>query len=250
MAGPSSFEGLTMPIDTVTLSTAWINQPALGQRPARTLLVGAATPTLRYRFGTLAFDLTAHSSTVTDDPAETMRWLADQLHVPPARLLLWWAEDTVVPSLIAAAETGATQWRRAAAARTRPDAHRRGRRRVGQLWRIHGHLLRRGSAWGGPTVRADDSHRTGRGASARQPRRNPRTPRGARKGDVAAVAEQTRGYRVADRSDRGVDRDPGRGGTAVIVIHGKPHVRPCRSISLRGMRTKSGSPPFRNSTRG
>ena len=94
-----------MPTDTVTLSTAWIHQPALGQRPARTLLVGAATLTLSYRFGTLAFDLATHSTTVTDDPADTMRWLADRLHIPPARLLLWRAGDIVVPSLIAAAET-------------------------------------------------------------------------------------------------------------------------------------------------
>lgn len=94
-----------MTTDTVTLSTAWINQPALGQRPARTLLDGAATLTMSYRFGTLAFDLAAHSTTVTDDPADTMRWLADRLHVPPTRLPLWRAGDIVVPSLIAAAET-------------------------------------------------------------------------------------------------------------------------------------------------
>lgn len=94
-----------MTTDTVILSTAWIHQPSFGERPARTLLIGAATLTVSYRFGTLAFDLAAHSTTVTDDPAETMRWLADRLHVPPARLLLWRAGDIVVPSLIAAAET-------------------------------------------------------------------------------------------------------------------------------------------------
>lgn len=94
-----------MTTDTVILATSWIHQPALGDRPARTLLVGAATMTVRYRFGSLGFDVAAHSTTVTDDPAETILWLADAFHIPPARLLLWRAEDIVVPSLIAAAET-------------------------------------------------------------------------------------------------------------------------------------------------
>lgn len=94
-----------MTTETIVLATAWINQPALGQRPARTLLVGAATLKIYYRFGSLGFDLQAHSTTVTDDPAETISWFADAFHVPPERLLLWRAEDIVVPSLIAAAET-------------------------------------------------------------------------------------------------------------------------------------------------
>lgn len=94
-----------MTTDTVILATAWLDQSALGPRPARSLLVGAATLTCRYRFGSVGFDLAAHSTTVTDDPAETITWLADALHIPPARLLLWRAEDIVVPSLIAAAET-------------------------------------------------------------------------------------------------------------------------------------------------
>lgn len=94
-----------MTIETVVLSTAWINQIALSHRPARTLLVGAATLKIYYRFGSLGFDLKAHSTTVTDDPAETISWLADIFHVPPERLLLWRAEDIVVPSLIASAET-------------------------------------------------------------------------------------------------------------------------------------------------
>ena len=94
-----------MTTDTVALSTAWIHQPAYGKASARTLLVGAASLTASYRFGTLAFDLATHSTCVTDDPAETMGWLAERLHVPPARLLLWRAEDIVVPSLISACET-------------------------------------------------------------------------------------------------------------------------------------------------
>lgn len=94
-----------MTTDTVILATAWIHQPALSTRPARTLLVGAATLTVRYRFGSLGFDIEAHSTTVTDDPHETMTWLAERLHVPPERLLLWRAEDIVVPSLISACET-------------------------------------------------------------------------------------------------------------------------------------------------
>lgn len=94
-----------MTTDTVILATAWIHQPALSTRPARTLLVGAATLTVRYRFGSLAFDLEAHSTTVTDDPCESMIWLAERLHVPPERLLLWRAEDIVVPSLISACGT-------------------------------------------------------------------------------------------------------------------------------------------------
>jgi hypothetical protein len=94
-----------MTSDIIVLATAWIHQSAFAQCPARTLLVGAATLTCRYRFGSLGFDLAAHSTTVTDDPAETMLWLADALYIPPERLLLWRAEDIVVPSLIAAAET-------------------------------------------------------------------------------------------------------------------------------------------------
>lgn len=94
-----------MTTDTVILATSWIHQPALGDRPARTLLVGAATLTFRYRFGSAGFDLAAHSTTVTDDPVETISWLTDSFHIPPGRLLLWRAEDIVVPSLIAAAET-------------------------------------------------------------------------------------------------------------------------------------------------
>ena len=92
-------------IDTLVLATSWLRQPALGRHPARTLLVVAATLTASYRFGALAFDLQADSSTVTDDPAGTMTWLAERLPANPARLLLWRAEDIVVPSLIASAET-------------------------------------------------------------------------------------------------------------------------------------------------
>lgn len=94
-----------MTTDAIVLATSWIHQPALGERPARTLLVGAATLTFRYRFGSAGFDLATHSTTVTDDPAETISWLADAIHIPPGRLLLWRAEDIVVPSLIAAADT-------------------------------------------------------------------------------------------------------------------------------------------------
>lgn len=94
-----------MTTETVVLATAWINQPALSQRSARTLLVGAATLKVFYRFGSLGFDLKAHSTTVTDDPAETMLWLAEAFHLPPEQLFLWRAEDIVVPSLIVAAET-------------------------------------------------------------------------------------------------------------------------------------------------
>jgi hypothetical protein len=94
-----------MTTDTVVCATAWIHQQPLAHRPTRTLLVGAATLTIRYRFGSLGFDLAAHSTTVTDDPAETMAWLTEQLHIPPERLLLWRGEDIAVPSLIAACET-------------------------------------------------------------------------------------------------------------------------------------------------
>lgn len=94
-----------MTTDTIVLATSWLQQPAWGECPARTLLVGAATLTCRYRFGSVGFDLAAHSTTVTDNPVETMSWLADAFHIPPARLLLWRAENIVVPSLIAAGET-------------------------------------------------------------------------------------------------------------------------------------------------
>ena len=94
-----------MTTDTIAISTAWIHQRACRDRPARTLLVGASILTCSDRFGSAAFDLAAHSSTVTDDPAETMAWLAERLEIAPARLLLWRAEDIVVPSLISACET-------------------------------------------------------------------------------------------------------------------------------------------------
>lgn len=91
--------------DNAVLATAWINQPKLAHRPARTLLVGAATLGVRQRFGGWSFELATHSTTITDNPAETMIWLADNLWAAPKRLLLWRAEDIVVPSLIAAADT-------------------------------------------------------------------------------------------------------------------------------------------------
>lgn len=92
-------------IDTAVLATAWLTQPKLGRTPARTLLVGAATLTVRRRFDRWGFQLEAHSTTVTDNPAETLVWLAEDLAARPSRLLLWRAEDILVPSLIAAAET-------------------------------------------------------------------------------------------------------------------------------------------------
>lgn len=94
-----------MTTDTITISTALIHQRACRDRPSRTLLVGASILTCSDRFGSAAFDLAAHSTTVTDDPAETMAWLAEHLEVAPARLLLWRAEDIVVPSLISACES-------------------------------------------------------------------------------------------------------------------------------------------------
>lgn len=90
--------------DTVVLATSWLNQDQLGSRPARTLLVGAAVLAVRERFGSWSFDLQLDSTTVTDDPANTLRWLPEAL--PPAsRLLLWRPEDIVVPSLVAAANS-------------------------------------------------------------------------------------------------------------------------------------------------
>lgn len=90
--------------DTTVLATACINMPKLGERPARTPLIGAALLTVRHRFRSWSFDLQADSTTITDNAADTMSWLADRLN-GPARLILWRAEDIVVPSLIAAAET-------------------------------------------------------------------------------------------------------------------------------------------------
>lgn len=92
--------------DYSVLATSWINQRALGKKPARTLLVGAAILHIRHRFGGWSFDVQAHSTSVTDNPADTMMWLAERLwHT--SKLLLWRAEDIVVPSLIAAADTAA-----------------------------------------------------------------------------------------------------------------------------------------------
>ncbi|WP_415644183.1 hypothetical protein [Sphingomonas antarctica] len=91
--------------DTTVLATAWLSQPAMGQIPARTLLVGAATLHVRHRFQAFSFTLEAHSTAVTDNPADTLVWLADDLAGRPTRLLVWQAETILVPSLIAAAET-------------------------------------------------------------------------------------------------------------------------------------------------
>ena len=93
--------------DTVVLATSWLNQDQLGSHPARTLLVGAAVLAVRERFGSWSFDLQLDSTTVTDDPAHTMRWLTEALP-QGARLLLWRAENIVVPSLIAAASSADT----------------------------------------------------------------------------------------------------------------------------------------------
>ena len=92
-------------IDTAILATACLTQPKLGQTPARTLLVGAATLTVRRRFAGWSFQLEAHSTTITDNTGETMLWLAEDLAARPSRLLLWRAEDIVIPSLIGAGET-------------------------------------------------------------------------------------------------------------------------------------------------
>lgn len=89
--------------DTLVLSTAAIAVPKMGSRPARTLLIAAAVLVVRHRFGCWSFDLNTDSTTVTDDPAETLVWLADRLHAAD-RLIVWRAEDVTVPSLIQAAE--------------------------------------------------------------------------------------------------------------------------------------------------
>ena len=91
--------------DTTVLATAWLSQPVMGQIPARTLLVGAATLHVRHRFQAFSLTLGAHSTAVTDNPADTLAWLAEDLARRPARLLVWQAETILVPSLIAAAET-------------------------------------------------------------------------------------------------------------------------------------------------
>lgn len=90
--------------DTLSLATAWLDQPQLGDRPQQTLLVGAAVLAVRQRFGRWSFDLQSHSTIAGENRADTIRWLPDRL-VPNARVLLWRAEDIVVPSLIATAET-------------------------------------------------------------------------------------------------------------------------------------------------
>jgi hypothetical protein len=95
--------------DTIVLATACINQPKLERRPARTLLVGAAILTVRQRFSGWSFDLQCHSTTITDNPADTMTWLGENLSASNKRLLVWRAEDIVVPSLITATDTARDQ---------------------------------------------------------------------------------------------------------------------------------------------
>lgn len=86
------------------LSIAALKRPAFGPRPATTLLVGAALLRVQHRFGEPAFDLKVHASLAGDNAAETMHWLADELPGHGA-LLLWRAEDIVVPALVSAAST-------------------------------------------------------------------------------------------------------------------------------------------------
>jgi hypothetical protein len=86
------------------LATAYLTRPQLGRTPARTLLVGAAVLHVEERFSAPAVHLDAHSTLVTDNPADTLAWLAGELWEGDRTLLLWRAEDIVVPSLIAAAE--------------------------------------------------------------------------------------------------------------------------------------------------
>ncbi|WP_161978389.1 hypothetical protein [Sphingomonas oligophenolica] len=106
MAGPFSFfEGFIMTNDTLVLATACLNQSEMPERAARTLLVGAAILNVRHRFGSWSFDLQSDSTTVTDNPADTMLWLGERLQCADGQLLLWRGEDITVPSLIAAAET-------------------------------------------------------------------------------------------------------------------------------------------------
>lgn len=93
-----------MPHHHTVLSIAALKMPALGRRAATTLLVGAALLRIQHRFGAPAFDLKVHASLVGDNPADTMRWLANELPGQGA-LLLWRAEDVVVPALVSAAST-------------------------------------------------------------------------------------------------------------------------------------------------
>lgn len=86
------------------LSIAALKQPTLGRKPATTLLIGASLLRVQSRFGEPAFDLTVHASLVGDNASDTMKWVADELPTY-GTLLLWRAEDLVVPALVSAAET-------------------------------------------------------------------------------------------------------------------------------------------------
>lgn len=86
------------------LATACLTKPKLGRTPARTSLIGAAALHVEERFAAPAVRIDAHTTLVTDSPADTLGWLAGELGEGNRTLLLWRAEDIVVPSLIAAAE--------------------------------------------------------------------------------------------------------------------------------------------------
>ena len=95
-----------MPSQYTVLSIAALKQAALPRRPANTLLDGAAILRVQHRFGEPAFDLQVHASLVGDNSADTMRWVAEELP-SYGPLLLWRAEDVVVPALVSAAGTAA-----------------------------------------------------------------------------------------------------------------------------------------------
>lgn len=86
------------------LATAYLTKPKIGRVAAKTLLIGAAVLHVEERFGAPAVHLDAHTTLATDNPADTLGWLAGELWEGHRTLMLWRAEDIVVPSLIAAAD--------------------------------------------------------------------------------------------------------------------------------------------------
>lgn len=90
--------------DTVVLSTAWINQPALRSLDTRTLLVGASLVHVRPRSERWQLDQQTRSIARCDSGAGVMRWLGERLLGNP-RLLIWRGETILVPSLVAAADS-------------------------------------------------------------------------------------------------------------------------------------------------
>lgn len=86
------------------ISSTYLQQPAMGKRPARTWLAGMALLHVDERWGKWSFDIRSSAALAGDNIWDVPLWAAQELRAP-ATLVGWRLDDIVVPSLIAAADT-------------------------------------------------------------------------------------------------------------------------------------------------